>query len=231
MKQLPTQAVVLRRTDYGEADRILTLLTPDHGKLRLMARGVRRPKSKLAGGIELFSLSDITFIQGRSDIGTLTSSRLNRHYGTIIRDIERVQTGYALIKMLDRTTEDHPEPAYFDLLRQTFEALDQPDLDLELIRAWFECQLLRLAGHSPNLATDTAGHKLSPDHSYDFNFETMAFTPHAAGGHFSVGHIKALRLLLSHNLPRTLSQIQGLSALMSELRPLISSILTLHIRT
>ena len=54
-KDLRTKAIVLRRTDYGEADRILQLLTPS-GKRSVIARGVRKEKSKLAGGIELFSV-------------------------------------------------------------------------------------------------------------------------------------------------------------------------------
>lgn len=54
MKTYRTQAVVLRRTNYGEADRILQLLTPD-GRRSVMARGVRKEKSKLAGGVELFA--------------------------------------------------------------------------------------------------------------------------------------------------------------------------------
>ena len=57
MKQLVTEVIILARTDYGEADRILTVLSPEYGKLRLLAKGVRRVKSKLAGGIELFSVS------------------------------------------------------------------------------------------------------------------------------------------------------------------------------
>jgi DNA repair protein RecO (recombination protein O) len=85
MNQIITTAIILRRTDFGEADRILTLITPDHGKIRLMAKGVRRPKSKLAGGIELFSVSKISYIKGRSEIGTLVSAQLNTHYGTIVR--------------------------------------------------------------------------------------------------------------------------------------------------
>jgi len=60
VKQFVTTGLVLSRTDFGEADRIITVLTPDHGKLRLMAKGVRRMKSKLAGGIDLFTVSDLT---------------------------------------------------------------------------------------------------------------------------------------------------------------------------
>ena len=70
-----TQAIVLRRTNFGEADRILTLLTP-LGQRGAMARGVRREKSKLAGGIELFGVSDVVLQQGKGDLATLTSARL-----------------------------------------------------------------------------------------------------------------------------------------------------------
>ncbi|MCA9330182.1 DNA repair protein RecO, partial [Candidatus Saccharibacteria bacterium] len=62
MKQIVTVGIVLARINYGEADRIVTILTPDHGKIRLLARGVRKIKSRLAGGIELFSINDLTYI-------------------------------------------------------------------------------------------------------------------------------------------------------------------------
>ena len=65
MDRINTQAIVLRRTDFGEADRIINFLTPDRGKISGLARGVRKQKSKLAGGIELFSVSDITYLVGR----------------------------------------------------------------------------------------------------------------------------------------------------------------------
>lgn len=229
MKQFVTRGIVLGRTDYGEAARIITLLTPDHGKLRLMARGVRKPKSKLAGGIELFSTADITFIRGRGEIGTLISARLIKHYGNIINDIERVQLGYELIKILNRATEDHPEAEYFDLLEQAFQALDNADIDLELIRTWFSAQLLRQAGHSPNLKTDTEGHKLDPDTTYNFDPEAMAFTPHD-NGKFTAAHIKTLRLLFSSHPPQDIAKVQGLATILDDLSPLARTMLTSYIR-
>ncbi len=230
MKQLQTQGIILSRTNYGEADRIITLLTPEQGKLRLMARGVRKPKSKLAGGIELFSVSDITYLQGRGEIGTLVSSRLDKYYDSIVKDITRVQLGYDLIKQLNRATEDQPEPDYFELMRRAFQALDDPQIQTDLVRLWFESTLLHLSGHSPNLHTDTAGAKLKTDENYNFDFEAMTFTPHASG-HFTADHIKTLRLLFSHHQPQTLSQVQGLTALLPDLTPLVRTMLTSYIRT
>jgi DNA repair protein RecO (recombination protein O) len=71
MKRFKTNGIILARTNYGEADRIITFLTPDHGKVKVIAKAVRKSKSKLAGGIELFSISQISFIIGRGEINTL----------------------------------------------------------------------------------------------------------------------------------------------------------------
>ena len=228
MKQLQTRGIVLSRTDYGEADRIITVLTPEAGKLRLMARGVRKIKSKLAGGIELFSVSDITYIQGRGDIGTLVSTRLVKHYGRIIQELARVQLGYELIKILNKATEDNPEPEYFELLQQAFTALDDAAISLGLIKLWFEAQLLRLGGHAPNLHTDAAGQNLVADSNYNFDFETVAFASHSHG-RFTANDIKACRLLFSHHPPQAIQQVQGIEEVLPDLVPLVRSMLTSYI--
>ncbi|HEX4774849.1 MAG TPA: DNA repair protein RecO [Candidatus Saccharimonadales bacterium] len=228
MKQLQTTGIVLSRTNFGEADRIITLLTPDQGKLRLMARGVRKAKSKLAGGIELFSVSDITFIQGRSEIGTLISSRLRQHYGLIVKDLNRVQLGYDLIKMLNKITEDEPEPEYFTLLSQAFIALDDAAINLDLIRAWFEAQLLKQAGHTPNLVTDTTGQKLTADQSYNFDHDAMALAPNPHGT-LGANQIKFLRLLFSQNSPQALNKVQGSNNLTQTCGRLVQQMANFHL--
>lgn len=220
--QQVTEAIVLARTDYGEADRIITLLTPTAGKLRLMAKGVRRIKSKLAGGIELFSVTNVTYMRGRGDIGTLISSRLVTHYGHIVENIDRTMLGYELIKQLNKATEDEPEPEYFHLLQAAFEALDDSSISLELVRIWFTAQLLRLNGHSPNLQTDAQGERLVPNERYNFDFEHMAFAVAPDSGRFTADHIKVLRLAFSGNPPAVLQRVGNIESLMQDVAPLIS---------
>ncbi|MGH7157663.1 MAG: DNA repair protein RecO [Candidatus Saccharimonadales bacterium] len=229
MKQTVTRAIVLRRTDYGEADRILTLLTPDQGKLSLLAKGVRRVKSKLAGGIELFSTSDITFIRGRGEVGTLVSARLEKHYANIVQDLDRTMLGYELIKMLHKNTEDEPESSYFSLLEQAFEALNDPVVAPDLARLWFFAQLLRLSGHEPNLQLDTQGYRLQADKMYDFSFEQVAFAP-SEHGRFGAGHIKFLRLAVSPYSAKTLSQVQGSTEFLAAIAPLVHTMRTTFLR-
>ncbi|HKR82121.1 MAG TPA: DNA repair protein RecO [Candidatus Saccharimonadales bacterium] len=224
MKQLVTKAIVLSRLDYGEADRILTVLTPTYGKLSLLAKGVRRVKSKLAGGIELFSVSDITFIKGRGSLDSLVSTRLVKHYGAIVKHIDRTMLGYELIKQLNHVTEDQPEADYFTLGEQLFEALDDARVSLLLIKFWFAAQLLRLAGHMPNLQTDVAGQKLEAAKRYGFDFDRMSFVLRP-DGQFGPDHIKYLRLALSGNTPKVLNQVQGSVEILRDAAPLIQTML------
>ncbi len=229
MNQLNTTAIVLSRTDYGEADRILTLLTPDQGKLRVIAKGVRRMKSKLAGGIELFSTSSITFIRGRGEIGTLISTRLEKHYGHIVSDVNRTMLGYELIKQLNKTTEDEPEAEYFTLLEQAFAALDDATIDISLIRVWFLMQLLRLSGHSPNLTTEIGGKRLDADRTYEFSYDDVAFRDHPEGN-FTADHIKFLRVGFSGNRPALMQKITGTSEFTTAVSPLIQTMASTYLR-
>ncbi len=229
-QQINTHAIILRRTDYGEADRILTLLTPDHGKLSLIAKGVRRSKSKLAGGIELFSVSEISFIHGRSEIGTLISTRLIRYYANIVSDVNRTMLGYDLIRILHKATEDEPDPEYFELLEQGFGALDDLTIDLRLIRVWFTMQLLRLDGHSPNLEQDSDGAKLSADARYTFSFDDMAFAGHPEG-QFGADDIKFLRVGFAGNRAEIMQKITGLETLLDASTPLLQTMAQTYIRS
>lgn len=230
MNRIVTKGIVLRRLDYGEADRIVTMLTPDHGKLGLIAKGVRRPKSKLAGGIELFSVSTVTFIRGRGELATLISCRLDEHYGNIVKDINRVQLGYDILLKLDKATEDEPESEYFDLLRLTLAALDKPQVPADLIKIWFSAQLLRLSGHSPNLQIDAAGQNLQSDKLYNIDPQAMTCQADPAG-QLAADQIKFLRLMFSDAQPVVLARVEGQSTLVGQLAPLVSDMHRTHLRS
>lgn len=229
MQRFSTKAIVLARTDFGEADRILTFLTPDHGKVRGLARGVRKLKSKLAGGIELFSVSEISFIAGRGEINTIVSTRLLDHYGNIVKDLDRTNAGYDFIKTLDKATADHPEPGYFDLLAEVLVALDDRQMDLNLVKSWFNAELLRLAGHSPNLQTDVEGYKLAQDQTYDFNFDDMCFQKSSSRQAFGEKDIKLLRLLFGNHRLATLQKLESLPDLASAVQPLTQTMVRQHL--
>lgn len=211
---LRTKAIVLHRTNYGEADRILHFLTPEYGKLGAVARGVRREKSKLAGGIELFAVCDITVHQGKSELGVVTGARLIKFYSHIMADYDRLQFGYEAIKRISKAAETVPEPGFFVLLEHTLEALDDEAIHLAVTKTWFYLQLAILVGVGVNLATDTNGMKLVEGEQYEFDEYESTFRFHE-GGRFTSDHIKLLRLL-SAQLPRVAMQVQGVGVLIDD---------------
>jgi DNA repair protein RecO (recombination protein O) len=229
MKQLSTKGIILSRTNYGEADRIITILTPDDGKVRLIAKGVRKIKSKLAGGIELFAVSHITYIKGRGEIGTLISTRLIHYYRFIISDLDRTMAGYEFIRQLNRATEEMSEPEYFNVLETCFSALNNQTINLNLIQNWFAMQLLRLSGQMPHTDKDSTGQNFSNDVNYTFSFDSMSFVPHKTG-QFNIRHIKILRLNLNNNSPKVLQRITGVEDLSRDITPLIQTMFRTYIR-
>lgn len=214
MSTVRSKAIVLRRTNYGEYDRIVQLITPDQGKVSVIAKGVRKEKSKLAGGIELFARSDVTFTTGKGDLGILTGARLEQFYRSILADYDRLQFGYEAIKQVAKAADSLDEPAFFTLLDQAFAALDDETVPLQLVKVWFWLQLAILLGIGVNLATDDNGMKLVEDARYNFDEIQSVFSFHPKG-RFKSEHIKLLRLLSAQS-PKVAANVQGTDKLLDD---------------
>ncbi len=230
MNKFSAQGIVLARTDYGEAARIVTFLTPNHGKVRAMAKGVHKPKSKLAGGIELFAVNDLSLLAGRGEIKTLISARLAHNFGNIIKQIDRTNTAYEAINLLNKNTEDNPEAAYFNLLSSALAALDDLKIPPALSGLWLRAQLLKLAGHAPNLRTDEQAKKLVAGNKYDFDLDTMCFKVAGKNGTFSSAQIQFLRLAFGSNSPQALNRIKDVEKLVTATAPLVQTMLQTYLR-
>lgn len=226
--QIVTEGIVLSRIDFGEADRIVTILTPNNGKIKAIAKGVRRPRSKLAGGIELLSTNNLTILSGRGDLGTVISSRLVAHYGSIVADMQRTMFAYDLLKKVNRTTEDASDEDYYWLVQRTLQALDDGELTIELIKLWFYMQLLHIAGHAPNLQTDVDANPLDKFGKYEFDFDQMAFKlQHNAP--YDSKHIKLLRLSHSVDHPLVLKNVADASRYTGLVLKLVSGLVDMHV--
>jgi DNA repair protein RecO (recombination protein O) len=145
-----TDAIILRRSDFGEADRLLTVLTPERGKLRLLAKGVRKTTSRKAGHVELFMLTDMLVAQGRTwDI--ISQAEIVEPYRELREDLEKTSHAYYLAELVDRFTEEHdPNTPLFQLLTLTLAYLNHSD-DPFLALRYFELHLLSLTGFQPQL--------------------------------------------------------------------------------
>ena len=208
MRQQTSPAIVLRRTNYGEADRIVTFLTPV-GKIRAIVKGVRRSKSKMAGGIELFSENTITFMQSRGDLARIVSTRLEVHWDGIVGDLQKMMFGYEAMKLLDKRIEDDADREYYDLLHATLEALADAELSLASVQAWFYCRLMILEGTQINTEADSEGEPFSAEALYDFLPDIMSFQS-SVMGKFRPEHIKLIRLISKYP-PQIMKQVKGIS--------------------
>ena len=188
-----TKAIVLRRTNYGEADRIIQLLTPQ-GRYGAMVKGARREKSKLAGGIELFTVSDIVLRKGRGDLFTLTSASLVYFYREILADYDRLQFGYDAISLVSKASDAIDEPEWFDVLFEVLKALNLASIPLDLIKVWFYVHYAALLGVQLNVQRDSTGAKLYEGgrYMYDVSERSLRETP---DGSITSDHIKLLRLV------------------------------------
>ena len=213
MSAIRTRAIVLRRTSYGEADRILQLMTPE-GKRSVMARGVRREKSKLAGGIELFAVSDVVINEGRGDLGILTSARLVHFYQHIMQDYDRLQFGYEVIKHVAAASEMVNEPEWFDVLFEVIKALDATTLPLQLTQTWFYLRYAELLGSPLSLVNDIDGQRLQSDQRYMYDISEKGLRQ-AVNGELTADHIKLMRLIQAKPL-EVLVQVGGTGAILPE---------------
>jgi DNA repair protein RecO (recombination protein O) len=145
-----TDAIVLKRHNLGEADRIVTLYTPDEGKFRAVAKGVRRPASRLAGHLELFSLSVLQLARGR-ELEVVTQAETRAAFRNVREDLSRTSQAYYALELVDRFTPDRMENrAVFELLSELLHALDEP-APSPLALYYFEVHVLAALGYRPQL--------------------------------------------------------------------------------
>ena len=149
-RRFRTEAVILRRQVFGEADRLLTLLTPDHGKLRAIAKGARKPNARKTGHVELYARVDMLIARGR-DLHVVEQAETKEHYLPLREDLVRATYASHFVELLDRfTTEHDTSRAEFDLLVNALGWLCE-DVDPRLTARYYELALLTLAGFTPTL--------------------------------------------------------------------------------
>ena len=143
------QALVLRKLDYGEADRIYTLLTREHGKVGAIAKGVRKPASRLASSLELYGRLDVQLAEGRNlDVITqavrIPGPRLEAN-------LERTAHAALIAEVADRVSEDrHPLEGLFELAVLALDELARESTPRRA-SAYFLAQALDMLGWAPNL--------------------------------------------------------------------------------
>lgn len=196
-KDIRTLGYVLRRVNYGEADRILNILTKD-GKISAIAKGVRKEKSKLAGNIEMFTLIDFNLHKGKSDFSVVTGAKMVRHYSEIVKDFDKMELAAMILKKVSKAAESSDNPEYFKIVDQSLAALNQ-NVNLDIVNAWFLLNLKKAMGEEINLYRDLNGERLAVDKKYSWDNMEMVFVTDI-NGEYGADEIKLLRLMVSSDL-------------------------------
>lgn len=192
--QITDTVIVLSRINYGEKDRIITLLGREHGKFRVLARSVRGPKSKLAGAVEPLSITQVTFVKGKSGAYTLTGARLEQHFNGLSRDVAVMNQSFEMVKMVNKLSEDGEGIEFYEILSAGLEALNDSDYDPVLVRTWFNVSILDVSGRLGSFIDAERAPR------YWFDHDKQHFVARD-GGDFTANDIKALLLCKKSRTP------------------------------
>jgi DNA repair protein RecO (recombination protein O) len=161
------QAVILRTTKLGEADRIITLFTKDHGRLRAVAKGVRRTKSRFGARLEPTSFVDIQLYTGKTfDVVTQVES-IENFGDSLSSDYQLWTVASAILEAAERFTAQEHEPAlsHYQLLVGALKVLAHNTYDPSLILDAYLLRSLSVAGYAPSLTNCSRCGKPGP-HRY-----------------------------------------------------------------
>ena len=157
MPQSRTLALVIRTIEVFETSLVVTLFTRELGKVGALAKGARRPKSPLQGGLDLMGVSDIVLIPKASEaLDLLTEAAPVERFASLRRDLAALYAGYYVAELLNELTDLHdPHPKLFDAARITLRHLGEPELRTRRMLR-FELGCLRELGLMP--ALDACAH-------------------------------------------------------------------------
>ena len=196
-----TSALIIKRRDFGEADRLLTVVTPAHGKIDVIAKGARKPISTKTGHVELFTKADMLVHRGR-EIDIAAQAVMVEGFQKLREDLQAGAYANYVAELMDRFTSDGDSDTsdLFDLLEETFVQLCG-DADQRLVIRYYELKLLDLVGFRPELQECVLSHEpLQPEDQYFSSSEGGVVSPQAAKHTsslmpLSLGTLKLLRHL------------------------------------
>jgi len=232
-----TTGLIFKKEDRGETDQLFTFYTKDFGKLEILGKAIRKISSKLRSGAELFYLSEIEFIQGKTN-KTLTDAISIEKFSNLKKDFKTLSIAYKISEILDNLIKgQEPDEKIWQLLDEAFQRLDTNNLKpitCNLIYHYFLWNLLSILGYEPQLYNcAVCQKKLLPEKLY-FNQKEGGIICHDCfkkvklGKEVNIETIKILRIILEKNW-LILSKLKIEGKYLKELASFSKSYLTTHI--
>lgn len=227
------EGIIIRSIDYGESSKVITLFSREHGKVGIMARGAKKPKSRLAAVSQLFTHGYYLCKTGAgSGMPDLSQGDILESYRELRQDILRTAYAAYFAELLDRLThEREANPFLFQLLLLTFRYLDEGK-DPEILARIFESKMLIVAGIRPqlqaccNCGREEEPYKISVTQGGLLCPQCQASDPYAIA--VATGTWKLLRLFQLFDLER-LGEIEVKAATRSQLRHVLRSFIDEHL--
>ena len=161
MEEVTIEAVVLRRRDSGESDRRLTVFSRELGKIDLVAKGARKPTSRLAAVSEPLSWARFTFAPGKRT-SYVTQAQMMSRYKGLRKDYDRLQSALAYLELCEQVLPyGLVEAETFQTINLCLEHLDSHPKPL-IANVWCQVKLLEVTGHLPSFESSEDGTDLSP---------------------------------------------------------------------
>ncbi len=171
MHSFKTLGFIIKRKNFVESDRILTIYSYDFGKIELIARGARKILSKLGGFLELFYFDKFYLSKGRN-FDIITGVEAVNDYKILRQDREKINQAYYISELVNRfTAENDPNYEIFNLLKQSFDYLDQKPIN-PLLLSYFSIRLISYTGHNPQLVNCAACEKKLKNEKNYFNLQS-----------------------------------------------------------
>lgn len=197
--QYKTRGIILKRTNLGEADRIVTILTEKFGKIRAVAKGVRKTLSKMAGHLEPFCLTRLELAEGRN-LDIICGAEVQKCFFDLRNDLDKTNVGFYLAEIIDKMVEERqPHIEIFDLLDLALgHTNDSPD---PLLISFFEINFLSHMGFAPELyhCLNCQQVIVEKENYFDYNRGGLVCIDCGSGKKISAQAIKLIRLLLKNN--------------------------------
>jgi DNA repair protein RecO (recombination protein O) len=246
-----TEAIILKRSDLGEADRVVTLFTPYKGKFHAIAKGSRRPVSKLAGHVELLNRSQLQVALGRN-LDIVTQAEVRENFLRLRTELWHMTCGFYLAELVDRFIEERvPHSDIYTLLLQTLRYLDadasalvqqraqgsvaietQPVGKTPLLLRYFELHLLKAVGYAPSLqnCASCASELLPQENGFKASLGGVLCPQcsHLWERRLSLNAFKVLRYMQNHPWRET-ARVRLNAPLNAELDAVMHSLLRFHL--
>jgi DNA repair protein RecO (recombination protein O) len=204
-------AVVLRTYKLGEADRIVVLLARDHGKVRAVAKGVRKTKSKFGARLEPISHIEVQLYTGRGELDIVTQAESVDSFRLVREDLDRLRHAVTMLEAVDQIAQDgEPAPRIYQMLLGALRTLETESP--QLVLAGFFWKLLALEGFAPMLDECAMCGATEPLVAFDLDHGGVLCVSCRRGQPISAEALELLRMVLGGRLVEALDEPPGPAA-------------------